>query len=273
MLKRALSLINIALVIVLAFAALMLARDAVSFIFTKPRETSTVRETRASRQAPKTLQDYSLIMKNNIFGLRGELLPLSGGGRESYGTDIILVGTVKGPAGFGYAIFKMDGRQEVYKTGQTVPGAGKLSKVEKEKIFFDTGRELALAEIAVIREIKRPPSAQGFARQTSEGTFMLDQSAVEKSLSNPQQILGDARLLPNIIEGKQEGYVIREIRPGGIYQSLGLKSGDVLLRINEYNISNPEAALQAFTALRGLDRVELDIVRGGSRMTLTYQIR
>ena len=63
------------------------------------------------------------------------------------------------------------------------------------------------------------------------------------------------------------------MRNGGIYQSLGLQNGDALLRINEYNISNPENALQAFTALRGMDRVQVDIVRDGTKMTLTYQIR
>jgi general secretion pathway protein C len=102
---------------------------------------------------------------------------------------------------------------------------------------------------------------------------MVDRAAVQAALADPKQIMTDARLLPNMVEGRQEGFVIREIRPGGVYQSLGLRNGDVLLRVNEFDISDPETALQVFTALRGMDKVELDIVRGGSRMTLTYAIR
>jgi len=45
------------------------------------------------------------------------------------------------------------------------------------------------------------------------------------------------------------------------------------LRINEYDISNPERALQAFTALKGMERVQVDLIRSGSRMTMTYQIK
>jgi len=52
-----------------------------------------------------------------------------------------------------------------------------------------------------------------------------------------------------------------------------LQDGDVLLRINEYDISNPERALQAFTALKGMERVQVDLIRSGSRMTMTYQIK
>ncbi|HSB52402.1 MAG TPA: hypothetical protein VLD40_07060, partial [Dissulfurispiraceae bacterium] len=65
----------------------------------------------------------------------------------------------------------------------------------------------------------------------------------------------------------------KEVRQGGMYHNLGLLNGDVLLRINSMDISQPDNALQAFTALRGADRVALDIVRSGAKTTLTYQIR
>lgn len=102
---------------------------------------------------------------------------------------------------------------------------------------------------------------------------MVDQRNVQQAISNPNQIMTDARLRPNVINGKQEGFTLSEVKPGGIYQSLGLQDGDVLLRINEYDISNPEKALQAFTALKGLERVQIDLIRAGSKMTMTYQIK
>jgi general secretion pathway protein C len=86
-------------------------------------------------------------------------------------------------------------------------------------------------------------------------------------------MMTDARLRPNLVNGKEEGFVLSEVRPGGIYHSLGLQDGDVLLRINEYDVSNPEKALQAFTALKGMERVQIDLIRAGSKMTMTYQIK
>jgi general secretion pathway protein C len=101
----------------------------------------------------------------------------------------------------------------------------------------------------------------------------VDQARLQQAINNPGQMMTDARLKPNITNGREEGFLLSEVRPGGIYHSLGLQDGDVLLRINEYDISNPERALQAFTALKGLDRVQVDLFRGGSRMTMTYQIK
>ena len=101
----------------------------------------------------------------------------------------------------------------------------------------------------------------------------MDQKAVQYAIDNPTQIMTDAKLIPNMVKGKQEGFTLREVRKNGLYDSLGMQNGDVLLRVNNFNISSPESALQAFTALKGMDKVQLDIVRNNNRMTMNYQIK
>jgi general secretion pathway protein C len=104
-------------------------------------------------------------------------------------------------------------------------------------------------------------------------TSVLDQQIVSANVENPNQIMTEARLLPYVVDGKQQGFMLAEVKPGGIYESLGLQDDDVLLKVNGRDISSPESALQSLTALRGMDRVALDIIRNGDKMTLTYQIR
>jgi general secretion pathway protein C len=76
-----------------------------------------------------------------------------------------------------------------------------------------------------------------------------------------------------MVKDKQEGFILREVRKNGIYDSLGMQNGDVLLRVNNFNISSAESALQAFTALRGMDKVQIDLLRDNNRMSMNYQIR
>jgi len=102
---------------------------------------------------------------------------------------------------------------------------------------------------------------------------MIDQQKILQALERPDQIMTDARFTPHMVDGRQQGFILREVKPQGIYSGLGLQNGDILLRINEYSISSAESALQALTALRGIDRAQLDIIRNGSNMTMTYQIR
>jgi general secretion pathway protein C len=263
----------------LVFAVLLLSRDIVSVSF-GTKETSVKSETKKQEMATHTLQEYSGILGHNPFGFPGgELKQLSAVSSESPRvTEVTLIGTVAGPGSYSYAVF-MDkaGNQEVFKTGNQVFGAGVLRRIEKEKVFLSSGGksvEVVLAELAAVKEFKEnEPTQQAFARRTGEKTYAVDQKRVQNAIENPNQIMTDARLLPNVVDGRQEGFVLKELKPGGIYQNLGLQNGDILLRINEYNISKPEAALQAFTALRGMDRVQLDIIRSGAKMTMTYQLK
>jgi general secretion pathway protein C len=121
-----------------------------------------------------------------------------------------------------------------------------------------------------------PPDGAGsppFVKTIGKGVYVIDQKALQQVLDNPNQIMTDAWLSPHIVDNKQEGFVLKQIKKNGLYDSLGLKNGDVLLRINDYSIANPVNTLQAFTALRGMDRIQLDIIRDGAKTTMTYQIR
>lgn len=282
--KRNLFYLNIAIGIIVILSALLLIQDIISVSFEKDKTLKTERHASKdinAAQRKMQLIDYASILKNNPFGFPGgELNPISTAGIPISQSDVSLVGTVSGPRKMSYAIF-MDkmGQQEVFRIGDSVFGIGILKSIERERVSVSAGGRdtvIPLADITTIKEIKSSGTkfTGEFARRTGDGTYLIDQRMVQRAIENPNEIMTDARLLPNIIDGsRQEGFVLREVRPGGIYQSLGLQNGDVILRINEYNISNPEAALQAFTALKGMDRIQLDIIRSGAKMTMTYQIR
>jgi general secretion pathway protein C len=273
---------NFLIFLAIVIVCLVVIRDILKI--THKRRDLPVAASREKAGAPKArkLEDYEIILRNNPFGFdAGSLKPLTHSGEKAASiSDMTLIGTVAGPEVYSFAIFIAGkGTQEVYRVGESIPGVGKLKRVETDKVYIG-GRErmieVPIADIVTITDVapvQKTPVGSSFARSIGQGTYIVDQKKVEQAIEHPNQLMTDARLQPNIADGKQEGYVLREVRPGGIYQSLGLQNGDVLLRINEYNISNPENALQAFTALRGMERVQLDILRNNAKMTMTYQIR
>jgi general secretion pathway protein C len=167
----------------------------------------------------------------------------------------------------------------MFKVGESVFESGKLKSVEKYRANIESnGKLIKITMVDVLapsdmEDIKGRRAAAGPVQLVKKGEYMIDQKAVQLALDNPTQIMMDAKMIPHMIQGKQEGFMLREVRKNGLYDSLGMQNGDVLLRINSFNISNPENALQAFTALRGMDKVQLDIIRNNNRMTFTYQIR
>lgn len=278
---KLLGIINLGVVCLLLILILLFARDLISLSHKRDNKPVSSPQNKIQKTKPGFLE-YEGIIKNNPFGFPGGQLKLISATQEGSTSqaDFQLVGTVAGTADRSYAIVAdKNGKQEVFKVGEPIFGVGKLKKVETDKIYISAqGREIKipLADILTIKDLTPRSSGQtttDFARSAGKDTFIVDQKKVLHALENPNQFMTDARLQPNFINNKQEGFTLREVRNGGIYQSLGLQNGDVLLRINENTISNPENALQAFTALRGMDRVQLDIMRDGSRMTMTYQIR
>ena len=265
--RRNIFYLNVVIAVILAFSILFLVRGIISRYFerqrTEGKSISSVSANIPAQRQRAQFTDYAPILKNNPFGFPGgELRPLTASAGTVHRTDLVLIGTVAGPKELSYAIFKDNsGLQEVFKVGEAVYDLGVLSRVRKDRVLLRKAgsvTEIPLEDVQV-KEIRNPASAgipaSQFARRVGRGSYLVDQERLQQAIANPGQMMTDARLRPNVTDGKQEGFVLSEVKPGGIYQSLGLQDGDVLLRINDYDISNPERALQAFTALRELTAV------------------
>jgi type II secretion system protein C len=279
--------LNVLLGVVLFVSILLLVRYIVSDHFDKKRALrKDAAESTVAVAATRKMQflEYAPLMKNNPFGISGGEIKLltSSAPTNAKPVNLVLIGTVAGPKELSYAVFKnAAGIQEVFRVGENIYGIGRLYNVKNDRALIRQGEkitEIPIEDIVKVKEVKAQAPATGasssaFVRMIGRGSYIVDQARLQQMIANPGQMMTDARLRPNTADGRQEGFVLGEVKPNGIYQSLGLQDGDVLLRINEYDISNPERALQAFTALKGLDRVQIDLIRSGSRMTMTYQIK
>ena len=283
--KRNIFYLNIVIGMLLIVSALMLIRDGISISVEKRKmQKETIRTTADSPQPERTAQlmEYAPILKNNPFGFAaGEIKPLTVAANQgNQAANVTLIGTVTGVRDLSYGVFKDNtGIQEIFRIGESVFGVGTLHAVKKDKAVIKKDArtiEIPLEDVRVKeihKQVSGTTSSSVFAQKIGRGAYVVDQRKLQQAIANPAQMMTDARLRPNNVSGRDEGFVLSEVKPGGIYQSLGLQDGDILLKINDYDISNPERALQAFTALRGLDRVQVDLIRSGARMTMTYQIQ
>lgn len=287
-------IINYLLIASILLAALFLTRNIINLSFSKKGHYITT-EDKADHNIAyrrKEIVQYAPILEKNPFGppLKFRKLQFLQDVTEKkqrvLPSDLILVGTVTGPEELSYAIFefKSKSNQEVFAHGEEVYDYGTLIKVDRESVKLRLGANIYTIPLtdaslyqghsrANTKIMGRNPPRTSFVKKIGDREYLLDRRRVEQALENPEQILTDARLLPNIQGGKQMGFKMYEVKPGGLYESLGLKNGDILLRVNGLEISNPEVAIQALSALRGMNSINLDIIRNGTRMTLSYRIR
>ncbi len=279
---KKLNIINYFLIAFILFVTLLLTRDIISTVFFKTGRALEPKTTTETTQQVKNILDYAPVVEKNPFGAPMNFYPIttrSISNRQGSPAELVLVGTATGPRDLSYAILLDKSqaaplRQEVFAYGKDVYGYGTLTRIEREFVELSQGIDTYTIYFEDIQTEKLHSVSQSqFVKKIKERQYLLNRRKVLQALESPEQLLSDARLYPNIKNGKQKGFLVQEVIPRGIYDSLGLRNGDILLRINGLEISNPEVAIQAMSALRGMNSVKLDIIRNNSKMTMSYQIK
>lgn len=93
---------------------------------------------------------------------------------------------------------------------------------------------------------------------------------VDALLADPSRFTRGARIVPSIKDGKPNGMKLYAIRPSSLYARLGLRNGDTIVRVGAVELTDSEAALEAYTQARAQDRIEVAIIRRGKPLSHTY---
>lgn len=288
--------LNILLGLLIVGVLALIAADLISFKISTLYPTSS-RQT-AAQPAPAAsgddLQAYAPILEKGLFGkaTQGKLTPIvQAPPAQAKGAaaapapavgDLTLLGTAVGSFRETFALVMKGSSHEerVFRLGETVFSAGPLVSVKKDMAEILVGGKrvkiltptAAAAESAAPAAAAAPPAAGGVS-QTGAGSYVIDQRALNAALDNIGQAMTDARLLPSMKDGKVEGFRVSEVKPQGIFGTVGIRNGDVLLRMNDFPIDSPEKAIQSFASLKGQSRIKLDLIRDGQPTTFNYDIR
>jgi general secretion pathway protein C len=258
-------------------------------VSTLPKSAKTAAAPALSIPKTADLGFYSLILTNGLFGraTQGQLSPIVNtpaaaqtAAPVTAPTELLLLGTASGSFRETFALVRHTTKQEerVFRLGDMVFDAGRLVQVTREQAYIViNGKKVEL--LTPMSPPSSSPQAQpaghpasGVAN-TGAGSYTIDQRALNAALDNIGQAMTDARLLPSQKDGKVEGFRASEVKSTGVFAMIGIKNGDVLLRLNDFPIDSPDKALQSFIALKGQSRLKLDMIRDGRPVTFNYDIR
>ncbi len=291
---RIVTIINILLGIVIIALLAGIATERLSARLGKTFQLKGAGTAAAPPSAPPRTEElsfYAPILTSGLFGkaTAGPLTPIANAPAAAQAapvtapTELLLLGTAVGSFRETFALVRHTTKQEerVFRLGDMVFDAGRLVEVGKERAFIVVNNK----KVELLTPMTPPlssPTAQPAAgaprgntavASTGAGNYVIDQRALNAALDNPAQAMSDARLLPSQKDGKVEGFKATEVKPNGVFSMIGIKNGDVLLRLNDFPMDSPDKALQSFVALKGQSRLKLDIIRDGQPQTFNYEIR
>jgi general secretion pathway protein C len=280
--------LNILLAVLCSIILAKLAADIVTYRLSHAFPATSGKSSAAPPPAAvEDLLSFAPIVEKGLFGkaTQGKLAPITQttAAKSAPGTsqkDLILLGTAVGSFRETFALIQKQSTKEerVFRLGDQVFDIGPLVAVKKEVAEIQAGgqRIKILTPTAPAEAEKTQPQAGapgGLASQVGAGSYVVDQRALNAALDNIGQAMTDARLLPSVKDGKVEGFRVSEVKPAGVFGMVGIRNGDVLLRINDFPIDSPEKAIQSFVSLKGQSRIKLDLIRDGQPTTFTYDIR
>lgn len=135
------------------------------------------------------------------------------------------------------------------------------------------GRDLGYQAVPPPRPGGATPGAKlDGIRQVSEDRYEIERSALEATLGDLNKIATQARIVPSFKNGVANGFKLFSIQPGSLYASIGIENGDVVQRVNGYEMNSPEKALELYQKLKESGHVTIELERGGRAVRKEYNI-
>lgn len=184
---------------------------------------------------------------------------------EIYSSALISTGAGKEGRALGYAV------------GDEVSGAGRIARIEFQKVCLDDGSCLCIGEQgadAPAAGKAEGASGAGGVEKVGDNKFQVDKSVIDEALSNVDSLSGMVRPVPHKdASGAIDGFRLSAIRKGSLLEKLGIKNGDIVHGVNGQPLTSVEGALSLTQTLRSERSFNFDITRRGNRQALEYEVR
>ena len=193
------------------------------------------------------------------------------------------------------AVIESSGRQETYSIGENIKGTrATLENVFNDRVILKVsgGFETLMFEGLIFdKNVKpsQPDYKQKSGPQRTKTSLQLTSPNVvdqrnNKSLAKVTQSLKDdlesdpgnitdyLKISPKRENGKITGYQLMPAKDPTFFQSAGLKSGDVAVQMNGFDLTEPREAAQALKSLREQREVSLLLDRNGDMTQILFSI-
>lgn len=217
------------------------------------------------------------ILEKNILGLeipdQGEVA--QGRQEENDPASWALLGTLTGKT--PKAILREDDQLLILHQGAVFNGWELTEVLPRSVVWVAEGkrREVRMWIKAPAIDPAAPARAtpsQSWQPPASGTRVSLSRQEVQPLLSDPNALLQMANFKPFSMDGKVSGFQVLSIRPESLLYKVGLRSGDVLARINGQTLTGPAQLLQAYSGMDRASLVTLDVQRASQMLTYLVEI-
>ena len=203
--------------------------------------------------------------------------------------ELKLLGTVAGNEEIACAIIQdMKTRvQDVYKTGDFIQGA-RIEKIERNRIILlnegikeiitlyvaDKSNEnfsVSTKEMNTNTNAELPPA--DIIKKTSPTERQVNKKAFLAKIGGIEAIMRTVQITPHTVNGKADGLQISGLEGLSMAKFVGLENGDIIQKINGQIVTENRKAFQVLQKARALSSLDMELMRGSEKKTLSFKIQ
>ena len=102
--------------------------------------------------------------------------------------------------------------------------------------------------------------------------FFVERALVDDVLEEQAELLHNARIVPELADGKPVCVRLYGVRRTPLLGTLGFQNGDCIETVNGFDLASPERALTAYANLRTSDELDVTLRRRDRTIHLVYDI-
>ncbi len=255
--------------VLIVFATDIFGAEAVSVTTTLPQNRQRNRE---AVVLPR--EEFQQIVTGNL--VRGKDISSPEQSLQDSNADleqIRVVGLLAGPARYARASIRLEGEAEAYAIGEKV-GTLKLVAIYINAVQLED--EEGNSHRVDLYEGKDK-------KKGSKAKESISSSGVQKKITlsrdrfnqyiKDQKELFRAKFAPFIKNGKIIGWRLLKVPSDHFLYSMGARSGDVVRRFNGQPLENQERLISMWQSLQTLDKLSIDVERGGKVITYNVNVQ
>ena len=231
------------------------------------------------KESKKSLGDYAVIYKRNLFNIEETTKPVA----SAQPLSLKLKGTVVGVKEFTFCIIedKSKRKEDLYQKGDKIQDM-EVTDITANSVVLNRGTEKIVLYIDEEEKIKeKEPIAASKSiypdlsdiEHPSENKWVVSREVVLQATRNISDIMSDFKIRPHFSSGKMEGFKIDDIKEESIVSAVGIKKGDIVRKVNGETIDSPKKIFDFYRNLERSPVIQLEVERGDTTEVLTYEIK
>lgn len=169
------------------------------------------------------------------------------------------------------------GKEKPYGVGDDVPGGATLKSIHADRVILERNGRFETLRLDRQKTGGGPsvytPPVVAAAAPISPGAEAQSLSQLRNELlREPGKASQYVRLQPVYTEGKLQGYRIYPGANRSLFQSVGLRAGEMVTSVNGVQLDDAAKALQLMGDLREVSQLTLTLERGGQTRTLNLNL-